>query len=156
MELGNLIEGAVKNYRVPKSGKFGLQALMALDPDYKEIIKNAEEYWLTKANTILTEIIDKIREKAQEPGTSMGDLVRALEVISNKYNLHQGKPTSLNVNVVQNMTTKEIDKRIEELQSQFLSPPERCENLLDPPSPLCTSQVSPSGRRIVYEEEDET
>ena len=107
--------------------KTRVELLMALDPDYKKIVNDAEEYWLSKANEVLKEIITAIRSKIAAPDVTMQDLVKALDVISNKYNIDMGKPTSIGLDyklqITKDMDDGEIDKRLLELEKQFLPKP---------------------------------
>ena len=128
------IEEIVKKLDIKTSDVSKIRHLMALDPVYKQLIEDRENFWLNEANTILCELVEAIRTKIMDPDTTMGDLVRALDVISDKYNLHMGKPTSIAETRHSKLTPEALDAEIIELQGQFLSPlPLEEQKLIMPP-----------------------
>lgn len=99
-----------------------LERLKALDTNFRKEIETMEQHWLYKINTVLREIVDKIQERV---GLGMGDkdLIRALDVISDKYNLEQGKPTSRrdHRHFIGDLTEEELDERIKDKQHRLES-----------------------------------
>jgi len=97
---------------------------MALNPAFKRLLEEEERHWLERANKVLTEIIEEIRTRITKRKTTMGDLVKALDVISDKYNIELGKPTSIEGNyhlhAIKGISDPDLDKRISELEKQFL------------------------------------
>lgn len=101
------------------------QKMLVMHPEWGEMLEEAEQHWLTNANNVLKALIDEIKNKISNPLTTMTDLVRALDTISNKYNIHLGKPTSLSASYslhesVKKMTDEELDARIDEIEKHFL------------------------------------
>jgi hypothetical protein len=123
-------------------GKTMIERWKYLDGDFRDKVNEMEKHYLTEANAILNEVITEIRSRIAKPDTTMNDLIKALDVISNKYSLAMGLPTNtnLNVNVVKNMNDEELDKRISELEHQFLSSPSAPESSL----PSSESNPTPS------------
>lgn len=120
------LEAASKRYKVKGIGKaITPRSLMYFDPDYEGEVKKMEEHWLADANKVLGEIIGEIRNRITDPTTTVGELVKALDTISDKYNIQIGKPTSVNANysLIQNLPDEELEKRIKELEDQFLPSP---------------------------------
>jgi len=103
--------------------------LMRNDKGFALAVQEAEEHWLSKANTVLAELLGEIKARITLPETSMGELVKALDTISNKWNVAMGKPTSFGVTanitkVDSGMKDEELDKRIREIERHMIvSPP---------------------------------
>lgn len=143
----NFIRDIADRYKIEEDGR-KLGELLAANPAFKETIEEIERHWLEKANTILSEILTEIRVRISSPETTMGDLVRAIDVISDKYNLHLGKPTSFNasanLNITQNLSDEELDKKIKDIEAQFLSAPQTTQLLHPQHTPLTATHSKES------------
>jgi hypothetical protein len=139
-EFGGILNEILRETieRLETRGKPGLSVteVVRADPMFAQALEDIENYWLKKANKILSELMEQIRVKIMDPETTMGDLVKALDVISNKYNLSMGKPTSfsasanLNMNKKEKLSEEELDKEIEDIKAQFISAPSHPEKTL--------------------------
>ena len=101
--------------------------LLRTDESFALAVKEAEEHWLSKANTVLAEILDEIRNRVTSQDTSMTELVKALDAISNKWNIAMGKPTSFGVSasvkIDKNMQDEDLDNRLKEIEKHLLTTP---------------------------------
>lgn len=118
----NLIRETLQ--RLPKSEYVGRvhTNLMRVDKEYAAAVRETEEHWLSTANSILTEIINEIKNRISRPDTTVTELVKALDTISAKWNLAMGQPTSFEakVNITKEMKDEELDNRIRELEKHFV------------------------------------
>lgn len=147
------MEEEIKKFK-PKPELFGktmVERWKYLDEEFREKCDASEQHYLAEANKILFEVINEIRVRVSNPDTTMNDLIKALDVISNKLNLAMGMPTNIganvNVNLVKNMNDDELTNRINELEQHFLSSPSApgstllvCES--DPTPSLLSSSTS--------------
>ena len=112
---------------INKKEKKNYATLMRQDPEFALLVQDAEQTWLTNANSVLTELLDEIRARISQPETSMKELVSAIDVLSNKWNLYMGKPTSFDasvkVNVTKEIKDEELDSRLLELERHFILAP---------------------------------
>ena len=166
----NMIREIAERFDIKEGGRT-LGEILSIHPDFKDTLEQLEQHWLRNANTVLTEIITEIRNRVTSPETTVGDLVKALDTISNKYSLHLGKPTSLtaNVSLVKNLSDDELDRKLKELEAQVLSAPQYIYHaalptvdfpIEDGTPPLPSSATSGEGsatagrRRVVVIEEE--
>jgi hypothetical protein len=125
--MNNLMKDTLEKIAIKeKIGNTG-SLLMRSDPNFALAVQEAETHWLSKANTILAEILDEVRKRVTSPDTSMNELVKALDAISNKWNIAMGKPTSFgisaNVKVDRTIKDEDLDNRIKELENYMLTTP---------------------------------
>jgi hypothetical protein len=100
-----------------------IERMKKLDPKFAKKLEDIEVHWLNDANEILKELMVQIRILAQNPMAELKDVIKALDVISNKYNLHQGLPTSIEEQrkKITNLTDEDLDDRINQLQRMIHS-----------------------------------
>jgi hypothetical protein len=112
---------------IDKKDKKAYTTLMRKDKEFALAIEKAEQSWLENANSVLSELLAEIRERITSPETSMKELVTAIDVLSNKWNLYMGKPTSLDasvkINVTKEIKDEELDERLKELERHFILAP---------------------------------
>ena len=123
--LTQYLQDKRKELKNIKSPNTAIERLKALDSDFRKAIEEHENTWLSNANIILTEIMNMIRKKILDPDVTMAELVKALDVISVKYDLSLGKPTARvkhDVEHHKDMTEEELDKRITMLSEKLKLP----------------------------------
>lgn len=115
--------------RIPSTSNItrACTTLLRSDEGFALAVQEAEEHWLSKANTVLAEILDEIRNRVTSQDTSMTELVKALDAISNKWNIKMGKPTSFGVSasvkITKDMQDEDLDNRLKEIEKHLLTTP---------------------------------
>lgn len=125
--MNGLIKETLENITIKDKIGNTCSLLMRTDPNFALAVQEAESHWLSKANTVLAEILDEVRRRITSPDTSMNELVKALDAISNKWNIAMGKPTSFGVSasvkVDRTIKDEDLDNRIKELENYMLTTP---------------------------------
>lgn len=96
-----------------------LERMMALDEGFASQVKEVQEHWLKGANSLLKELMEQVHIKSTSPDTKLSEVVKAIEVVSEKLNTHMGLPTSIHGIVHKHfgkpthlLTNEELDQAI--------------------------------------------
>src|SRR3989304_6529687 len=63
-----------------------LTRLKTLDPQFGEMVKGVENKWVGEIEAVLMELITEVRRRITYPSTTMGELLRAIDLLDNRLN----------------------------------------------------------------------
>ena len=103
-----------------------IERMAALDPEFAEELERMKSHWLGEANQLLKDMMIAIGNKVKDKDATLKDIAKALDIVSNKYNVFLGLPTSLSAHAhviktqePKDLTEEELDTKIEQLQTQL-------------------------------------
>lgn len=110
------VEEVAKRLRAGNVEVGRFRHMLVLDKQLRQEVEKRERVWLERANEVLCKLLDEIEKRIEGEEVTMGELVKALDVISTKWNLYFGRPTSIVENRTSQLSDEELEAEIIELQ----------------------------------------